>query len=159
MNKYIYILTQIAKTLWTDLVFGVFQIEHEGPILVLVLAVSVKAQVEHLLFNGNSQFPHLALRHIQIITVTHPEREQQLTIKSWQSSFLVEVTGIIISISTLFPSPSSSSSSAHLLKRMSVSERRMFCLIWLLGGGREGMEGRVGAEAAGWGGLGEDDWV
>lgn len=28
----------------------------------------------------------------------------------------------------------------HLLKRMSVSERRMFCLIWLLAGGLTGDE-------------------
>lgn len=41
---------------------------------------------------------------------------------------------------------------------MSVSERRMFCLIWLLGGGGIGVEG--GADAAGCGGLEEEDeWL
>lgn len=35
---------------------------------------------------------------------------------------------------------------SHLLYRMSVSERRMFCLIWLFGGGGKGDAG--GAEEA-----------
>lgn len=35
---------------------------------------------------------------------------------------------------------------SHLLYRMSVSERRMFCLIWLFGGGGTGDAG--GAEEA-----------
>lgn len=58
--------------LWTDLVFGVLQVEHEAPVLVLVLAVRAQAEVEHLFLNVDSQFSHLVLRHIQIITVTHP---------------------------------------------------------------------------------------
>lgn len=37
----------------THFVFRIFQVEHEGPVLVLVLAVSAKAKVEHFLFNGN----------------------------------------------------------------------------------------------------------
>lgn len=39
---------------------------------------------------------------------------------------------------------------------MSVSERRMFCLIWLLGGG--GIGGTGGAEAAGWA-LEDEEWL
>lgn len=56
----------------THLVFGIFQVKHEGPVFVLVLAVSAKADIEHFLFNGNSQPSHLTLGHFQIITVTHP---------------------------------------------------------------------------------------
>lgn len=37
-----------------------------------------------------------------------------------------------------------------------MSERRMFCLIWLFGGGMGDMGG---AEAAGWGGLEEEEWL
>lgn len=40
---------------------------------------------------------------------------------------------------------------------MSVSERRMFCLIWLFGGG--GMGDTGGAEAAGCEGLEEEVWL
>lgn len=40
---------------------------------------------------------------------------------------------------------------------MSVSERRMFVLIWLFGGGRTG--DTVGAEGAGCGGLEDEEWL
>ena len=56
---------------WTHFVFRVLEVEHEGPVLVLVLAVSAKAEVKHLLLNGNCQPSHLTLSHFQIITVAH----------------------------------------------------------------------------------------
>lgn len=43
---------------------------------------------------------------------------------------------------------------SYLLYRMSVSERRMFCLIWLLGGGGIG-----DTEAAECEGLEEEEWL
>lgn len=56
----------------THFVFRILQVEHKGPVFVLVLAVSAKAEVEHFLFNGNRQPCHLTLSHFQIITVAHP---------------------------------------------------------------------------------------
>lgn len=60
----------------THFVFRIFQVEHEGPVFVLVLAVGAKAEVEHFLFNGNCQPSHLTLCHFQIITVAHPGSNQ-----------------------------------------------------------------------------------
>lgn len=56
----------------THFVFRILQIEHEGPVLVFVFAVGAETQVEHLLFDGKCQSPHLALGHLQIIAVAHP---------------------------------------------------------------------------------------
>lgn len=56
----------------THFVFWILQVEHEGSVFVLVLAVGAKAEVEHFLFNCNCQPSHLTLSHIQVITVAHP---------------------------------------------------------------------------------------
>lgn len=56
----------------THFVFGIFQVEHEGPVFVLVLAVSAEAEVEHFFFNGNCQPSHFTLSHFQVVTVAHP---------------------------------------------------------------------------------------
>ena len=60
------------RFLWTHFVFGIFQVEHEGPVFVLVLAVSVEAEVEHLLLDGDGEPRHLTLGHFQIVAVAHP---------------------------------------------------------------------------------------
>lgn len=61
----------------THFVFRIFQVEHQGPVFVLVLAVGAEAEVEHLLFNGECKSCHLALSHIQIVAVTHPGGKHQ----------------------------------------------------------------------------------
>ena len=62
-------------TFWgtTHLVFGVLQVEHEGAVLVLVLAVRVHAQVKHLFLDGHRHPANLALSHLQVVAVTHPD--------------------------------------------------------------------------------------
>ena len=58
----------------THFVFRIFEVEHEGPVFILVLAVSAQAEVKHFLLNGNCKSSHLAFCHFQIITVTNPGR-------------------------------------------------------------------------------------
>jgi len=53
-------------------VLGVLQVEHEGPVLVLVAAVGVKTEVEHFLLDGDGQPRHLVLSLLQIVAVVHP---------------------------------------------------------------------------------------
>lgn len=61
----------------THFVFRIFQVEHEGPVFVLVLAVCVQAEVEHFLLNGNRQSAHLTLCHFKVIAVTDPGGNMQ----------------------------------------------------------------------------------
>lgn len=66
-------------------------------------------------------------------------------------SFSMANASLATSLSVMFRS----SLSLTLLYRMSVSDRRMFCLIWWLGGGGMGDEG--GAEEAEWRDL-DEEW-
>lgn len=70
------------KCLLTHFVFRILEVEHEGPVLVLILAVGAKAEVEHFLLNGNCQPSHLTLAHFKIIAVAHPgvQETQQILV-------------------------------------------------------------------------------
>lgn len=53
----------VDSRLLTYFVFGIFQVEHEGPVFVLVLAVSLEAEVKHFLFNCNGQLCNFGLSY------------------------------------------------------------------------------------------------
>ena len=64
--------------LFTDLVFGIFQVEHYGSVFIHVLAVRVAEDVKHLHFNACDQLANVALGHIQLSTAGHPEDENKV---------------------------------------------------------------------------------
>lgn len=72
----------------TNLVLWVLQVEHERSVLVLVSAVSVHVEVEHLLLYGDCQFPHLTLRHGQVVAVTYPKVKQTFRPRSFNQSLM-----------------------------------------------------------------------